>query len=164
LEQTGRSAFGASSPFGRLTAEDALFVSMGVELARWLTFAHHLEQVAGINYAYNKAFTHPVRAHRAEVPGPFFAFVRYLGAGVEIALDGLEEAVRQAGDLREDRGEAGFLQTAAARDVERIGLEMLARDPFAFIDTPVVVHVDNPGSAPQPDAAAVNVRLGLKAP
>jgi hypothetical protein len=160
LERTGRSAFGVLSPFGRLAGEDVLFVSLGLSLARWLTFAHHLEQIAGVNYAYNKAFTQPVRRGGAEVPGPFLAFVRYLGAGVDIALDGLEEALRQAGALREDRGEAGFLQTAAARDVERIGLEMLARDPFAFIKTPVVVHVDSGGGLAQPDAAAANVRLG----
>jgi aminoglycoside 3-N-acetyltransferase len=160
LERTGRSAFGVTSPFGRLTAEDALFVSLGVTMARWLTFAHHLEQIAGVNYAYNKAFTQPVRRGGVEVPGPFLAFVRYLGAGVDIALDGLEGAVREAGALLEDHGEAGLLQTASARDVERIGLEMLARNPFAFIKTPVVVHVDGGGGREQPDAAAANVRLG----
>ncbi len=164
LERTGRSAFGPMSPFGRLASEDVLFVTLGLNLARCMTFAHHLEQIAGVNSSYNKAFTHPVRAGGIEVPGPFFAFVRYLGAGIDIALDGLEDAVRQAGALGEHRGEAGFLQAASARDVERIGLDMLARDPFAFIGTPVVVHVDSPGSTPQPDAAGVNFRLGPLAP
>lgn len=159
LDDAGRAAFGPSSPFGRLTAEDALFVSLGVNLAHWLTFAHHLEQIAGVNYSYSKAFTRPVRRSGLEVTGPFFAFVRYLGNGIDIALDGLESAVRDTGALQEHRDEAGFFQAAAAADVERIGLAMLARNPFAFIRRPVVVHVDAPGATRQPDAAARNFRL-----
>jgi aminoglycoside 3-N-acetyltransferase len=159
LEKTGRSAFGAGSPFARLAARGTIFVSLGVALARWLTYAHHLEQLAGVNHAYHKIFTVPARRGGVEVPGPFLAFVRYLGAGVEISLDRFEAALRRDGALRESRDEAGFLQAVACADVDRIGLALLQEDPAAFIAAPVDIHIDAPGARRQPDGPRPTVRF-----
>ncbi len=159
LSDTGRSAFGTLSSFARLSEHGTIFVSLGVALPRWLTYAHHLEQLAGVNHAYHKAFTVPVRRNGEVVPGPFLAFVRYLGAGVDIALDGLEAALRDAGALQESRTDAGLLQAVAAADVDRVGLAMLKENPGAFIAAPVDIHVDVPGSRAQPDGLARTVRF-----
>jgi aminoglycoside 3-N-acetyltransferase len=160
LENTGRSAFGAVSPFGRLAQHKTRFVSLGVAFARWFTYAHHLEQIAGVNHAYHKVFTVPARRNGVDVPEPFLAFVRYLGAGIDIELTRFEQKLRDDGALRESRGDAGFLQVVDVADVDRVGLAMLSADPWAFTAAPVEVHIDVPGAAPQPDRAARTVRFG----
>lgn len=151
LEGTGRSAFGAHSPFARLGAEETVFVSLGSPLARWFTYAHHLEHLAGVNHAYHKAYTVPAFRNGAEVPGPFLAFVRYLDAGVELALGHLEDRLRAEGALAEIVEPGMLLQAVSAADAERIGLAMLAENPCAFIEETVTIHIDSPGSARQPD-------------
>lgn len=164
LEGTGRSAFGALSPFARLASHDTVFVSLGVPLAKWFTYAHHLEQLAGVNHAYHKAFTIAARRGGVDQPGPWLAFVRYLGAGVDISLTGLEERLRAEGALRESRDEAGLLQCVGVADVDRIGLAMLADDPGAFIAAPVTIHVDAPGAGRQPDGPGAVTRFVPEAP
>lgn len=159
LSDTGRSAFGALSPFARLTEFGTTFVSLGVALSRWLTYAHHLEQVAGVNHAYHKVFTVPVRRGGEVMPGPWLAFVRYLGAGIEIQLDTFEDQLRQRGALRETRGEVGLLQTVKAVDVDRVGLALLKENPAAFIGAPIDIHIDVPGARAQPDGSVRTVRF-----
>jgi aminoglycoside 3-N-acetyltransferase len=162
LEDTGRSAFGALSPFARLAAHGTRFVSLGVPLAKWLTYAHHLEQLAGVNHAYHKAFTVPARRGGVDQPGPWLAFVRYLGAGVDISLGGFEERLRADGALHESRDEAGFLQCVAVSDVDRVGLAMLAGDPGAFIASPVTIHIDAPDTGRQPDGPGQVTRFAAE--
>jgi aminoglycoside 3-N-acetyltransferase len=150
LEGCGRSAYGPESPFGRLAARHAKFVGVGVRLAQFLTYAHHLEQVVGVNHAYHKVYNGPAFRGGVEQPGPWLAFVRYLGIGVELAVERLEERVRAEGALREQAGSAGLVVAADVAAVERIGCRMLAENPWAFVAEPVEVHVDAPGAAPQP--------------
>lgn len=158
LDNCGRSAFGPTSPFGRLSAHDVKFVSLGVHLAKWFTYAHHLEQLAGCNHAYHKLFNVPVSKAGRPVEGPFLAYLRYLGAGIDLAIAKFEDQLRAAGVLREDEAE-GLVQIVTARDAERVGLDMLATDPWAFIARPVEVHVETPGGGTQPYGRAAVHRL-----
>lgn len=159
LEDVGKSAFGALSPFARLTGKDTMFVSLGAALAKWFTYAHHLEQLAGVNHAYHKAYTVPARRRGVEIEGPFLAFVRYLDAGVELAIGKLEERLRAEGTLAEIIEPGMLLQAASAVDVDRIGLAMLKADPCAFIETPATIHIDTPGAARQPDGRGIVTRF-----
>ena len=54
LSQTGGSAFGPYSPFGRLANYKARFVNLGIPFSQSLTYVHHLEQCYGCNHRYNK--------------------------------------------------------------------------------------------------------------
>jgi aminoglycoside 3-N-acetyltransferase len=150
LERCGLSSYGPWSPFGRLAPAGAKIVGVGVALRHCLTYAHHLEQVMGVNHAYHKLYNVPAFRDGAEQPGPWLAFVRYLGIGVEAAVDKLEDRLRAEGALREHASPAGVFQCTDVRDVERIGCAMLAQDPWAFVDRPVEVHVDGPGAFLQP--------------
>jgi aminoglycoside 3-N-acetyltransferase len=149
LERCGRSAYGPASPFGRLAGQRAKFLGVGVRLAQFLTYAHHLEQLMGVNHAYHKVYNVPAFRGGVEQPGPWLAFVRYLGIGVELAVGRLEERLRAEGALRE----AGPVLACDVADAERVGFAMLAENPCAFIAEPVEVQLDAPGAAPQPTRA-----------
>ena len=56
-------------------------VFLGASL-RHLTLKHHLEQMAGLPYAYHKAYFTPAYRDRKPLPLPFFACVRYLNGKV----------------------------------------------------------------------------------
>jgi hypothetical protein len=85
------------------------------------------------------------------LPGPWLAFLRYLGAGVEIDLRAFEARLVAEDLLSERAGEAGFIQSVLVADLERIGLAMLAENPWAFVARPAAVHIDAPGALLQPD-------------
>jgi aminoglycoside 3-N-acetyltransferase len=146
LERCGRSSYGPLSPFGRLAAHGAKVVGLGVAFGRFLTHAHHLEQLVGVNHAYHKVFNVPAFLGGAPQPGPWLAFVRYLGIGVDLAVGKLEQRLREEGQLRE----YGVIQAADVAAVERVGLGMLAANPWAFVSEPVEVHVEAPGAFSQP--------------
>jgi aminoglycoside 3-N-acetyltransferase len=150
LEDCGRSSYGPLSPFGRLGGVGAKIVGLGVPFGRFLTHAHHLEQLMGANHAYHKVFNVPAFRGGVEQPGPWLAFVRYLGIGVDLAVGRLEDRLRAGGLLREQQGAAGPVQAATVLDVERVGLRMLADDPWAFLREPVEVAFEAPGAFVQP--------------
>ena len=76
LNDCGKAAFGPSSPFGRLEEFRGRFVSLGVALHHSLTYAHHLEQLAGCGHRINKNFFTAVKTDGKVPDGPFWAFVR----------------------------------------------------------------------------------------
>ena len=75
-DDTGRSAYGERSAFGRLRAAGTTFVCLGTTLPRSLTYVHHLEHLYGVNHYMHKAFDAPVYRGGQLVPGPWLAFVR----------------------------------------------------------------------------------------
>lgn len=136
----GRSAYGARSAFARLLPADATFVFLGAPLRESLTYVHHLEHLYGVNHYMHKAFDAPVQKEGAIVPGPWFAFVRYLGCGIDITVERLERHLRDRGLLAETTTSRGVMQLARCADVHREGLACLDADPWFFIDEPRYVR------------------------
>lgn len=162
LDDTGRSGYGARSPFARLAEYDTKFLFLGASLGLALTHAHHLEHMYGVNHMYHKLYHFPVRRGGAEVPGPWLCFVRYLGVGIEPGIGALEKRLRAKGLLAEaGTSGADFVQLAHARDVETEGYRMLDENPWAFAASHVEIQVDDPGSAAQPDRPT-SVRFSRK--
>lgn len=139
-DNVGRSAYGERSAFGRLREAGTTFVCLGTTLPRSLTYVHHLEHLYGVNHYMHKAFDAPVYRGGQLVPGPWLAFVRYLGCGIEIAVERFEQHLRQKGLLRLYDGQNCALQAVGCGEVHEEGLRCLDADPWFFIRRPVYVR------------------------
>lgn len=155
LNDTGRAAYGALSPFARLARFETKFLCLGTTIGDSLTYVHHLEQVYGSNHRYHKAFTTPVYRAGIEVGGPWLCFVRYLGVESRPRIANMEDALRRAGVLRESGNDAGPNQCVSVADVDRIGLGMLAANACAFVDEIIRVAIDESEVAKDPSAGPV---------
>jgi len=56
---TSMHVYGAESPFQRMIDCDALYVSVGQDMAQSISLVHHIEFVMGVPYRYVKEFRHP---------------------------------------------------------------------------------------------------------
>jgi len=143
LDNTGGAAFGPSSPFGRLAALGGRFVNLGIPFRQSLTYVHHLEQCHGCNHRYHKVFGGQVISQGRLVEREFLGYMRWRGVDAEVDVGPLEDRLRETGLLREHREAGLFGQSALARDIDRIGYDMLARDPCAFSSRKVRVDLDD---------------------
>ena len=143
LEDTGGSAFGPNSPFGRLAAKKTRFVNLGLPLRLTLTHVHHLEQCHGCNHRYNKVFQTKVYKQGGLVDRKFMGYMRWRGVDSGVNLKPLEEGLKEAGLLREVECFGTLGQSALCTDVERIGYAMLAQDSCVFSTNEVRIHLDD---------------------
>ncbi|MBF0283623.1 MAG: AAC(3) family N-acetyltransferase [Magnetococcales bacterium] len=153
LDNVGKSAFGGRSPFMRLKDHDAKFLCLGASFAASNTYIHHVEQLYGVNHMFTKAYHAPVFRGGVEMPGPWLAFVRYLGAGIEIDFHPFEARLRSEGALRESGRWNRPMQCVSVHEVDRVGGRMLEENPWAFVRYPVEVRMEHDPEAPAPDQA-----------
>lgn len=142
LNNTGRAAFGPCSPFGRLTSHDTRFVNLGVPLRLTLTYIHHLEQCYGCNHRYHKTFSGDVIKNGQKLDGEFLGYMRWRGVDASVHLLPLEEALRNAGVLREASRSSASGQSVLAADLDRIAYKMLSEDSRAFSSPKIRVLLD----------------------
>ena len=161
LEDTGRSAFGLRSPFGRLNKHQVKFLTLGTTIGASLTYAHHLEQLYGVNYRYHVMFNTPVFRDGLQIPGPWLCFSRYLGAGVVPCVANLKEGLRKAGALREISNWPHPMQLVEVEKVDDVAMRMLDANPMAFISEPVEVRMDSSDHGPA-DAGIRVARYEMK--
>lgn len=129
------TGFGHGSPFQRLHETDARIICMGVDL-KAMTFVHHIEQTYGVPYGYTKEWTAPVTRSGEIATQRFFAFVRYLGAGVNYDFSRLQDELLELGLARSARVGFGGVWGVRARDVFDLGMRRLKEDPFYFLEEP----------------------------
>lgn len=151
LEDSGRAAFGARSPYARFPDHNVKFLFLGAPLGDSLTYVHHLEHLYGVNHMYHKVFNVPARRGGKDVPGPYLAFVRYLGTNISAAVDHVEERLRSEGLLVESRiWDMGPFQLAHVADVDQVTFAMLDENPISTIAEPAEVHIEAEGAFEQP--------------
>lgn len=150
LFDTGKSAFGPLSAFGRLTKNDVKFLCLGVPLALSITYLHHLEQMHGCNHRYNKVLESKVVRNGREVEGPWLAYLRYRGVSQGPDFSRFEDCLREEGVLLET-GYKGFpYQCVKVSEVDEIGYRALYGNPCAFASHDVEVRLDESASARNP--------------
>lgn len=108
---------------------------MGVDLLA-MTFVHHVEQTFGVPYGYTKEWSAPVLCEGKPVDRRFFAFVRYLNAGIEYDFSRLQDDLRNRGLAQTTRLGYGNVWGVRMRDVFHVGMERLSEDPFYFLAGP----------------------------
>lgn len=143
LTNTGGAAFGACSPFGRLTAHETRFVNLGIPFRQSLTYVHHLEQCYGCNHRYHKAFSGAVFQNGRKVDREFLGYMRWRGIDAGVDVGPLEDALKKAGLLREVSRPRLFGQSALAIDIDHIGYQMLTEDSRAFSSPKIRVDLDD---------------------
>jgi len=129
------TGFGHHSPFHRLREFDARIVCLGVDLLA-MTFVHHIEQTFGVPYGYTKEWSAPVTRAGKAVDQRFFAFVRYLDAGVNYDFTRLQDDLLALGFASSVELGYGGVWAVRARDVFDHGIEKLKQDPFYFLAAP----------------------------
>lgn len=77
---TTRHAYGPNSPYDRMLAADAWFISIAMLPRTTCSLIHHMEMQMGVPYRYTKEFLHPVVRSGQIVTEPFYLFVTYQGA------------------------------------------------------------------------------------
>ena len=149
LDDVGRSAFGPRSPFGRLQKTGCKFLCLGVSLGKSLTYAHHMEQVYGVNHMYNKVFNTPVFVSGVKQAGAWLCFVRYLGVGLEAQIGNLETKLREDGLLKETSRWEHPMQLVHVTHAEEIGFRQLEENPCSWLKEPIEIHIEAPGARRQ---------------
>ena len=157
LSQTGGAAFGPCSPFGRLNTHQARFVNLGISLRQSLTYVHHLEQCYGCNHRYHKVFPGTVYQDGQRVDREFLGYMRWRGVDANVEVGPLEDALRQAGMLREVHHSGQFGQSARVADVDRIGYALLAENACAFSSRKVRIDLDDRAVSAEPSRDPVTV-------
>ena len=65
---------------------------------------------------------------------PFFAFVRYLNAGINYNFSKMQNLLLTRGLAKKAPLGLGSVWAVSARDVFDLGIEQLKKDPFFFLD------------------------------
>lgn len=155
LDNVGKAAYGAMSPYARLTAQGVKFLCLGTSIGDSLTYVHHLEHVYGSNHRYHKVFDTNVSLNGRTIEGPWLCYLRYFGVAAKPRIANIEEELRAQGMLRESRRGAGINQAVGARDVDNVGLAMLVKNPCAFVSEAVRVYLDETATKNEPLAGPV---------
>lgn len=139
----GGSAFGVSSPFARLSSYGCKFLNLGVPFHQSVTYVHHIEQSYGCNHRYNKVLQTKVIVNGDESMSRFMAYLRFRGAKTDVSLARMERLLLSRGVLREIKVYDTIFQSVLAADVDSLGYAALKKDPTFFLDSDVVIHLDD---------------------
>jgi len=160
LEKAGKSAFGATSVFGKLNDYDSKFLCLGTSIGRSLTYIHHLEQTYGCNGRYNKMFHTKVIRDSIEVPGPWLAYVCYRSIVHAPQCKTIENQLRDSGVLNEAKFESHPYQSINISDVNKIGYSMLEANQCSFRSCDIEVILDETETKKSPMSGPI-ARLSL---
>jgi len=161
MDDTGPAAFGAASPWSRFVRNGVRIVTLGLPFRGPTTYVHHLEQCFGAPHRYNKVVEVPVYQRGQLVNRPWLAYLRYRSIDIGVNLVPLEEALRSEALLMEASWGERTSSAADAASLDKIGYEMLRRDPWAFATRRVKMrlHEQIPTEGPLADPV-VDMLLG----
>ena len=124
-----RSAWGADSPFAKLTQLDGNVSVLDVPDRHSMTYFHYVEEIEGVSYRYLKEFTVPYTDWDGhEEPYTFILLVRDLEKGVMPCLDEMAGVLWEKSLFTGERpGEGCGLRVVKARDAYRETAEVIRR-------------------------------------
>lgn len=157
LDEVGRAAFGAQSPFARFADYGIRFLCLGVELRNSITYVHHLEQSYGCPHRYNKTFDTSVVSGGRAIAGPWLAYIAFRGLEFTSDISSLQRALDAEGLLAHALWEGRINQLADIAAVDRVGYGLLAGDSGAFINRGLAFHFDERPTAGSGHTAAATV-------
>ena len=142
LLNCGKSGFGTSSPFYKLSKYNAIFVGLGTTISDSMTYTHHLEQMHGVTYRFNQCFSHTVISKGIEVSGPWVVNLRYLNDGLKPDLIKAEIELINSGVVELFNGE-NIHQSVRIVNVDEVINNMLLKNPAALIQPSVLKKVND---------------------
>ena len=133
------SAYGINSAFDRLEKiKESRLVYFGATVNH-TTILHHVEQLVGVSYVYNKAYFSPnvyINRGGEKVDHPFFSSVRYLNGKVTITYFGWGAEMHRRGLMLTSTIGRFTMMSCKVVDAISVGYEMLQRNPCAFLESP----------------------------
>lgn len=97
-EVNNESGYAEDSPFGILKKLDGKIAVLDLEDQNSMTFYHHVEEIAGVDYRYFKTFTGPYTDRRGvTMDASYKLFVRNLERGVRTDVNPAGELLWQEG-------------------------------------------------------------------
>ena len=127
-----RSSSGLGSPFARLHALKAKCLYIGMTCGESCSFLHHVEQMYGVSHCYNKAFFHPAYRRGKLQPGPYLAFLRNRKSE-PYDFSSFQREMKKKKLVHERVFRNAPIQCIDLDDCFNVGMEMLDRDPCAFL-------------------------------
>ncbi|MCG8547201.1 MAG: AAC(3) family N-acetyltransferase [Alphaproteobacteria bacterium] len=132
------SAFGHGSVFSRLRDCDAKLVFIDCEFRLVSTYLHHVEQVFGVPYRFDKDFTGPVCIDGRMEQRTFSFFVRPLDGSVVTDLARFTKALSDDGYLRRVSMPPTHIELISANDAYDQTMAALQRDVNVLLAEPTV--------------------------
>ena len=142
----GNYAFGANSPFGRLSTNNFKFINLGVSIADTITHIHHIEHLNGINHRYYKPFEGVVSRNNKKINGIWYSLVRYNSLNIEKHEYRIMPLLYKKKLVNKFRINNIPYMSAKVNDVEIIGLEALRKDSSYFANKDITIKF-NEGAA-----------------
>ena len=129
---TSASNYGLDSPPDRILRLNGKLVIIGIDFSLSV-FVHYLEANYGVPYCYNKLLDIPVICNGRRLDRWFVANVRYLEYDIDFCLDSMREALLDRNCVKTVDVGNGQIHALSARDYCEVGLELLKKNPFAFL-------------------------------
>lgn len=137
-DQVSRSAFGWNSAFHRLHNIQAKCLYLGMTCGDSCTFLHHVEHLYGVSHAYHKAFFHPAYLGGELQSGPYMAYLRNHNAAA-YNFSFFANEMRRRSLIQECVYEGAPIQVIQLTDCFQVGMELLEKNPCAFLEKPYYV-------------------------
>jgi aminoglycoside 3-N-acetyltransferase len=141
LDHVSISSFGMGSFFDKFVKiENSSVLWLGASINH-TTYVHHVEQIVGVSYVYNKAYFKPRVFTKDEgiVNHPFYNTVRYLDRGVVPDYSILELTMKEKGVMQSTRINNCEIMCAKTMDLVNVIYEMIQDDSTVFLKNPVYV-------------------------
>lgn len=152
-------AFGYDSVYDRLNAIGGKMVCVGLPYyaAQIVACVHYVETRFAVPYYYNKLVTSEVFAGGRRVDREFVINVKYFNLDTEFSFNRYVDRVAELGLIRQAPLGRGTIYCNDLRATVEAGLDLLKRDPYAFLDHPpryvpgTIPHdgPPEPGQAPE---------------
>ena len=153
--------FGALSPWQQLVDLDAKMLFWECS-PRMMTFAHHVEVLAGVPHIYNKVYDAPVTGMDGPFHRPVVSAVRYLDEEYKILyeLDDFTKDANKSGIIKSTKMGPLTVQVIGFRDCQKLMLKKLRNDPYYLLVEPPKF---TPGKIPfDGSAGALNPELAYQ--
>ena len=130
---TGTDSFGSDSIFAKLIDLDAKVVFLGASFMA-NTFVHYIEQSCKVPYRYMKTFKGVVLNNEKVRNTVVTYYVRHLDKDVITNLNAFEKYLFSKRAVAEKKLGGGRILVVRVSDMFKLGMEMLDRDIYAFLD------------------------------
>ncbi len=125
--------YGMGSAFDQfMQTENPYILRIGIDPYH-NSLAHHAEALVNVPYCYQKLLTSRVIHKGQEIPGPWYAYVRYLHLKIKDDYTVLKSPVTQAGLIQSHKVGRGFVHLLDAKKYLNFILEKLIENPFFLL-------------------------------
>ena len=125
-----KSSYERNSVFGKLRDLDGKIMVIGLSYTNSMTFFHHIEQMEGVDYRFQKQFTGEVTDWDGTTKvDTFEMFVRDIDRGVKTMVDPMGELMEKAGVIKSKKIGEADVKLMKANEVYAFTAREMRRDP-----------------------------------